>query len=122
MRLVNTKGQDIPESEVDLTKGNLYTKNIIRSDAEPIDDITKFAYTDEDYEAVQVYERIPDTELIQRRIEELKQYLSDTDYVVIKIAEGVATAEEYTDVIANRQAWRAEINQLQACTNETQMI
>ena len=122
MRLVNTKGQDIPESEVDLTKGNLYTKNIIRSDVEPIDDITKFAYTDEDYETVQVYERIPDTELIQRRIEELKQYLSDTDYVVIKIAEGVATAEEYTDVIANRQAWRAEINQLQACTNETQMI
>ena len=122
MRLVNTKGQDIPESEVDLTKGNLYTKNIIRSDVEPIDDITKFAYTDEDYETVQVYERIPDAELIQRRIEELKQYLSDTDYVVIKIAEGVATAEEYTDVIANRQAWRAEINQLQACTNETQMI
>ena len=122
MRLVNTKGQDIPESEVDLTKGNLYTKNIIRSDVEPIDDITKFAYTDEDYETVQVYERIPDAELIQRRIEELKQYLSDTDYVVIKIAEGVATAEEYTDIIANRQAWRAEINQLQACTNETQMI
>ena len=122
MRLVNTKGQDIPESEVDLTKGNLYTKNIIRSDAEPIDDITKFAYTDEDYETVQVYERIPDAELMQRRIEELKQYLSDTDYVVIKIAEGVATAEEYTDVITNRQAWRAEINQLQACTNETQMI
>ena len=122
MRLVNTKGQDIPESEVDLTKGNLYTKNIIRPNAEPIDDITKFAYTDEDYETVQVYERIPDAELIQRRIEELKQYLSDTDYVVIKIAEGVATAEEYTDVIANRQAWRAEINQLQACTNETQMI
>ena len=122
MRLVNTKGQDIPESEVDLTKGNLYTKNIIRSAAEPTDDITKFAYTNEDYETVQVYERIPDTELIQRRIEELKQYLSDTDYVVIKIAEGVATAEEYTDVIANRQAWRAEINQLQACTNETQMI
>ena len=122
MRLVNTKGQDIPESEVDLTKGNLYTKNIIRSDAEPIDDITKFAYTDEDYETVQVYERIPDAELIQRRIEELKQYLSDTDYVVIKIAEGVATAEEYTDVITNRQAWRAEINQLQTCTNETQMI
>ena len=122
MRVGNTKGQDIPESEVDLTKGNLYTKNIIRPNAEPIDDITKFAYTDEDYETVQVYERIPDAELTQRRIEELKQYLSDTDYVVIKIAEGAATAEEYTDVIANRQAWRAEINQLQACTNETQMI
>ena len=122
MRLVNTKGQDIPESEVDLTKGNLYTKNIIRLNAEPIDNITKFAYTDEDYETVQVYERIPDAELMQRRIEELKQYLSDTDYAVIKIAEGAATAEEYVDVIANRQAWRAEINQLQACTNETQMI
>ena len=46
------------------------------------------------------------------RIAELKQLLADTDYVVIKIAEGVATAEEYADVIANRQAWRQEINQL----------
>lgn len=46
------------------------------------------------------------------RIAELKQLLADTDYVVIKIAEGVATPEEYADIIANRQAWREEIREL----------
>lgn len=47
------------------------------------------------------------------RITTLKAQLSATDYAVIKIAEGAATAEEYADVIAQRQAWRAEINQLE---------
>lgn len=49
----------------------------------------------------------------QARINELKQLLADTDYVVIKIAEGAATPEEYADVIAQRQAWRAEIRELE---------
>jgi hypothetical protein len=45
---------------------------------------------------------------------ELKAKLQDTDYVVIKIAEGEATQEEYAEVLANRKAWRVEINELQA--------
>ena len=49
----------------------------------------------------------------QQRIYELKQLLSDTDYIVIKIAEGEATAEEYAEVLANRKAWRAEIRELE---------
>lgn len=48
----------------------------------------------------------------QARIEELKAKLSETDYVVIKIAEGEATQEEYAEVLANRKAWRTEINEL----------
>lgn len=55
----------------------------------------------------------------QRRIAELKQMLSDTDYVVIKIAEGAATVEDYADVIAQRQAWRNEIRELE---NESDSI
>ena len=49
----------------------------------------------------------------QNKIEELKLKLSETDYVVIKIAEGEATAEEYSEVLANRKAWRSEINELE---------
>lgn len=49
----------------------------------------------------------------EQHIEDLKQQLRDTDYAVIKIAEGAATAEEYADVIAQRQEWRAKINELQ---------
>ena len=47
------------------------------------------------------------------QIEDLKQKLSETDYIACKIAEGVATTEEYADVIAQRQAWREEINKLE---------
>ena len=47
------------------------------------------------------------------RIAELKQNLADTDYIAAKIAEGVATKEEYADVLAQRQAWRDEINELE---------
>lgn len=62
------------------------------------------------------YEEIPEsepTEDKQSKIAELKQNLADTDYIACKIAEGAATREEYADVIAQRQAWREEINRLE---------
>lgn len=43
----------------------------------------------------------------------LKQRLLDTDYIVIKIAEGVATADEYASEIAERQEARARINEIE---------
>lgn len=46
------------------------------------------------------------------RIDELKRYLSFTDYVVIKIAEGVASREEYKGVLLDRQKARKEIQAL----------
>ena len=52
-------------------------------------------------------------EIKTARIAELKQLLADTDYIVIKIAEGAAAAEEYADVIAQREAWRQEIRELE---------
>jgi hypothetical protein len=54
------------------------------------------------------------TEKNKRRIAVLKQNLAETDYIAAKIAEGVATVEEYADKIAQRQAWRQEINALSA--------
>ena len=47
------------------------------------------------------------------QIAALKCKLSETDYAVIKIAEGAATAADYADLIAQRKAWRAEINDLE---------
>lgn len=52
--------------------------------------------------------------LAQREIFVLKAQLRETDYAVIKIAEGAATAEEYSEVIARREIWRARINELEA--------
>ncbi len=47
-------------------------------------------------------------------IADLKAKLTASDYAVIKIAEGAATPEEYAELIASRQAWRARINELEA--------
>ena len=44
----------------------------------------------------------------------LEQQLAETDYIACKIAEGSATAEEYADIIADRQRWREEINSLES--------
>jgi hypothetical protein len=52
-------------------------------------------------------------EKAQARIAELKELLAGTDYVVLKIAEGVATKEDYASVLEIRQQWRAEINELE---------
>mgnify|MGYP006916043406 CR=1 FL=1 len=50
------------------------------------------------------------------RIRFLKTKLTETDYIAAKIAEGSATADEYAEKIAERQAWRAEINELEKLT------
>lgn len=55
MRIVNIKHETIDESEVDLTKGSLTKTIIICEDATPIDNVTKFAWDDDDYEEVQMY-------------------------------------------------------------------
>lgn len=49
-------------------------------------------------------------------IAQLKQKLAETDYIAAKLAEGVATPEEYAFRLAERQAWRARINELEQIT------
>ena len=56
------------------------------------------------------YERTPSA---AEQIAALKQKLVETDYSVIKIAEGAATTEEYADLIAQRRLWRQQINDLE---------
>ena len=46
-------------------------------------------------------------------IEELKNHLANTDYMAIKFAEGILTAEDYAEARANRIAWRERINILE---------
>lgn len=60
----------------------------------------------------------PDEEIAamqrQARIDELKQLLADSDYKALKFAEGWLTGDEYALTKAERQAWRDEINALEA--------
>lgn len=113
MRILDAQNHPLTEAQCDLDAGYLREEVVIRPDAAHIDNVTKFAWADEDYETIQRYVVIPEEERRVERIAQLKQQLSDTDYAVIKIAEGAATPEEYAEVIAQRQAWRAEINQLE---------
>lgn len=54
----------------------------------------------------------------EQQVKELKQKLFDTDYVVIKIAEGAATTDEYSSILDQRKEWRREINYLEAVIEE----
>ena len=48
------------------------------------------------------------------RITAFKQLLAATDYKALKYAEGFTTAADYAPIKARRQAWREEINLLEA--------
>jgi hypothetical protein len=47
------------------------------------------------------------------RYYELKRKLAETDYKAIKYAEGEITVTEYAETLAQRRAWRVEINALE---------
>lgn len=53
MIILNESMEEI--TEYDAAKGSLTETVRIRPDAQPIDNITKFAYTDEDYEPVMIF-------------------------------------------------------------------
>ena len=113
MRILDEQGNELTLDQCDLTVGFLAEETVIRPEAAPVDDVTKFAWAEEDYETIQRYVTVQEEQRRAQRIVQLKQMLSDTDYMVIKIAEGAAAPEEYADVIALRQAWRYEINELE---------
>lgn len=117
MRVINQKRETI--TEYDLTTGKLVLTTVIRADASPIDNVTKFAWADEDYEQVQMYVPNPVKTTVQQ-IAELKAKLSATDYKVIKCSEcqllGIEMPYDVDELHAERQAIRDQINQLEQAT------
>ena len=89
-------------------------------DVQRVVDIPGIAARDAWDEYEDVYRYVPYTaaERAKMRIEVLKAQLAETDYAVIKIAEGAATAADYADLIAQRQTWRAEINDLEGQSDD----
>ena len=59
---------------------------------------------------------------LEQEIHEDKKELEDTDYVTIKIAEGVATKEEYEAVLKEREELREEIRRLQKELDELRPV
>lgn len=57
----------------------------------------------------------------QQKIAILKRRLANTDYKAIKFAEGLISVEDYAPIKAQRQAWRDQINALEADSNTEQV-
>ena len=55
MRYIDENFNDINESNIDLSKGYLIPAKIIKKEATPIDNISKFAWYDDDYEDTEMY-------------------------------------------------------------------
>ena len=62
----------------------------------------------------QQLQRQAEIDEIQRKIDETKAKLSQTDYQAIKYFEGFISEADYAPIKAQRQAWRDEINALEA--------
>ena len=58
-------------------------------------------------------QEIEDRKAKEVRIAELKQKLTETDYIYNSIREGGRSEEYYAEVIKNRKAWRKEIQDLE---------
>ena len=102
-------------TDYDLSSGTLVATVVIRPDAEPVDNVTKFAWEEGDYEQVQMYIPNPKKSPAQQ-LAELKAQLAATDYKIIKSSEyqliGKALPYDVEQLHAQRQMLRDQINQL----------
>lgn len=54
-----------------------------------------------------------DYEQIYAEICALKSLIADTNDYAIEVGEGAATKEDYSEILANRKAWRSRIKELE---------
>ena len=72
----------------------------------------------DEYENILIYVPYTEKQIAEMEISTLKAKLASTDYKAIKYAEGVLSAEEYAETRAQRELWRARINEIETATGE----
>ena len=87
MRLVDKYFKDIKETDIDLTKGYITTTLAVKADAEPIDDISKFAWNDDDMEEVQMYIENIIPECVQEENKKEQEYKTKLNALEADIKE-----------------------------------
>lgn len=111
----------------DLSSGYLIKSEIIKKDAAPIDNKTKFAWDDDDYEEVMLYVYEGNEVILNRELDQLKHSLSETDYIAAKAMDSIilnasekgfesamsSFNSEYADKLAQREEWRKRINEIE---------
>ena len=111
----------------DLSLGYLTKSIVIKKDAIPIDDKTKSAWDDDDYEEVMLYVYEGKEVILNKELNRLKHNLSETDYIAAKAMDslilntttnGLESAlssfnTEYADKLTQREEWRKRINEIE---------
>lgn len=140
MRIIDEQGIELQEQDIDYSQGYIEEEEILVAHHEAIEAVeeqghweTEAEYPNggkdvawvvdvpgvkakdawDEYETVLRFKHYSAQEIAEQEIEQLKAQLKETDYIVIKIAEGVATWEEYPEMKEKRQVWRDEINRLE---------
>ena len=116
MRIIDQKGNEIQETDVDLSIGYLCDHFILRPGVPEVDFETKHLYEDGDFEQVKLF--VISNDAPQRRIAELKERLRQSDYHILKVVEGAKTLSECAEIIRQRTLWRREINTLEKSKEE----
>lgn len=114
MKIFDQFGNELNEKDIDLERGRLISTNRIKQDAKPIDNVTKFAWDDDDYEDILEYIVPDETEWLERQIDHYKKELADTDFHILKVVEGAKTLVECAEIIIKRRGWRDKVNELEA--------
>ena len=114
MKIFDKLWNELNEADLDLERGRLIPTNRIKPDAKPIDNVTKFAYEDDDYEDVLQYDFPDEADWLARQIDHYKKELADTDFHILKVVEGAKTLVECAEIILKRRGWRSKINELEA--------
>lgn len=89
-------------------------------DVEKVIDVKGKPYIEARTEKEDIYIYIPYTEAelekidANREIATLKANLAEWDYKTSKHADGEYTEEEWSQIVAQRKAWRSRINELEA--------
>ena len=94
-----------PIENPDLTLGYVTEQTVVREDADPIDDVTKFAWSDDDYETRQVYVAYTGEELAamaeaterarrEQWLQSAPSQLTDMDELLVALYESQLETDE----------------------------
>ena len=88
MRIVNEKFDTI--TDYDPEKGRLLPAVAIREDAQPIDNVSKWAWSEKDYEPVMMYVQEPESEHVPSAQEDTDAMMVDHEYRMTLLELGLA--------------------------------
>ena len=106
MRIFDENDHEI--TDPDLDKGYLVKEIRIKPDAEPIDDITKFAWGDSDYEEIQRYTLYAEAELQSFNVLKQKEQLEVAATLFVRTAS--LTDEQALSVSELYEEWNATVH------------